>query len=815
MAKAQPKKKLLELGAAADAVRVGGIQIPKAEVLADYQLAFMSRHASVLGRKEVLSGKAKFGIFGDGKEVAQLAMAKAFRPGDWRSGYYRDQTFMFAVGGSDIKKFFAQLYADTDLEHEPASGGRQMNSHYASRYLDANGNWLNQLMMPNTSADMSPTAGQMARLVGLGYASKLYRGNEKLAELSQFSVNGNEVAFGTIGNASAAEGIFWEALNACGVLQIPVAISVWDDDYGISVPNKYQMTKESISEAAAGFRRGDKPGYDIYVVKAWDYPALVETYARAIERVRKEHVPALIHVIEVTQPQGHSTSGSHERYKSPERLKFEVEMDCLRKMREWILQTGLATAEALDGMERAAMEEVERLRAEAWDEYLKPIAEEREQLIAIYDQIGRETALATRMEEEIRALRKAPSLMRRLLASSARRSLYDLRETEGTSRRALIEFVDQYQKINQDRYGRWLHSETHRSPQRVEEIAPVYDANPEKVQGFEVIQRHWDHLMGRDPRVFIVGEDVGVLGCVNQGFKGLQEKYGEIRITDTGIREATILGQGIGAAMRGLRPVVDIQYLDYLLYAFQVMSDDLATLHYRSAGGQIAPVCVRTKGHRLEGIWHSGSPMGVIINGLRGMHVCVPRDMVQAVGMYNTIFRGDDPALVIEVLNGYRIREAVPSNLHDFTVPLGVPEVLREGSDLTLVTYGACVRIAEDAIKFLAERDISVELIDVRTLLPFDKPNVIGQSIAKTGAVLFLDEDVPGGAAAYMMQQTLDRNDAFDSLDAKPRCLSGQHNRPAYASDADYWAKPSVEDVIDTVYDMLRERAPYRYPARN
>lgn len=814
MAKAQPKTSLLNLSATSDAVRIGHLNIPRAEILADYRLAFMSRHASVLGRKEVLSGKAKFGIFGDGKEVAQLAMAKAFRPGDWRSGYYRDQTFMFAVGGSDIKKFFAQLYADTDLEREPASGGRQMNSHYASRYLDANGDWLNQLMMPNTSADMSPTAGQMARLVGLGYASKLYRGNEKLAELSQFSINGNEVAFGTIGNASAAEGVFWESLNACGVLQIPVAISVWDDGYGISVPNAYQMTKESISEVVAGFQRGDKPGYDIYVVKGWDYPALVETYTRAIERVRKEHIPALIHVIELTQPQGHSTSGSHERYKSPERLKFEVEMDCLRKMRAWLIESGLATAESLETMERSAVDEVERLRAEAWEEYLQPLVAERDQLIQIYEQVAQETVLAARMEDEIRSLRKAPTVLRRGLASSARRALYDLREIEAPSRNSLIEFVNNFQHANHERYSRWLHSETQRSPLRVPEIKPIYAENPEKLQGFEVIQRHWDHLMERDRRVFVIGEDVGVLGCVNQGFKGLQDKFGEIRITDTGIREATILGQGIGAAMRGLRPVVDIQYLDYLLYAFQVMSDDLATLHYRSAGGQIAPVCVRTKGHRLEGIWHSGSPMGVIVNGLRGVHVCVPRDMVQAVGMYNTIFHGDDPALVIEVLNGYRIREAVPSNLHEFTVPLGVPEIILEGRDLTLVTYGACVRIAEEACRFLMERDISVEIIDVRTLLPFDLPNLIGRSLEKTGAILFLDEDVPGSATAFMMQQVLDRNDAFDFLDAKPRCLSAQHNRPAYASDADYWAKPNAEDVIDMVYDIMRERNPKQFPAR-
>lgn len=815
MPKAQVKKNQTATSLTADSVQLGSVALLTTDILADYRLAYISRHASLLGRKEVLSGKAKFGIFGDGKEVAQLAMARAFQPGDWRSGYYRDQTLMFALGATDVKKFFAQLYADTNLEHEPASGGRQMNAHFATRFIDAEGNWLDQRKQANSSADISPTAAQMARVVGLAYASKLFRNNKNLSGLTQFSVNGNEVAFATIGNASAAEGIFWEALNACGVLQVPVAVSVWDDGYGISVPNKYQMSKESISEAASGFARGERPGYDIYVVKGWDYPSLVDTYAKAIDKVRREHIPALIHVIELTQPQGHSTSGSHERYKTPERLQFEVDMDCLSKMREWLVDSGISTDAALTAIEQTAAEEVEQLRAEAWEEYLQPIAGEREELIAIYEQLAQEDTLSSRMQEEIRSLRKAPALMRRVLASSARRTLYDVRGLSHPAHGDLIAFVEQSQQQNKDRYGRWLLSESSRSTLKVPELKPEYSSNPEKIQGFEVIQRHWDHLMGRDPRVFIVGEDVGVLGCVNQGFKGLQDKYGEIRITDTGIREATILGQGLGSAMRGLRPVVDIQYLDYLLYALQLLSDDLSTLHHRSAGGQIAPVCVRTKGHRLEGIWHSGSPMGVIVNGLRGMHVCVPRDMVQAVGMYNTIFQGDDPALVIEVLNGYRLREALPLNLHEFTVPLGVPEVLHEGSDLTLVTYGACVRLAEDARLFLAQRDISVELIDVCTLLPFDLHNIIAQSIDKTGAVLFLDEDVPGGATAYMMQQVLDANDAFDKLDAKPRCLSAQAHRPAYASDADYWSKPNVEDIIDTVYDMMRERNPQKYPPRH
>jgi pyruvate/2-oxoglutarate/acetoin dehydrogenase E1 component/TPP-dependent pyruvate/acetoin dehydrogenase alpha subunit len=785
-------------------------------VLADYRLAFMSRQASLIGRKEVLTGKAKFGIFGDGKEVAQLAMARAFQKGDWRSGYYRDQTFMFAVGACNVKQFFAQLYADTDPANEPMTAGRQMNAHFSTRYLDDHGRWLNQLMMPNSSCDLSPTAAQMGRLVGLGYASKLYRANPQLAETSQFSLAGNEVAFGTIGNASTAEGIFWEALNACGVLQVPVAISVWDDGFGISVPNKYQMTKESISEICRGFQRDGKlPGFDIHVVKGNDYAALVEAYRTGIERVRREHVPALFHIVDLTQPQGHSTSGSHERYKTPERMAFEEREDCLQKMREWMIDTGAADAATLDKLEAESLTAVERAREEAWQEYLAPIEGDRTRLVAIYQDIkdsGQASEAASALLDDAqKALKRAPSLMRRVVMGSARRSLHRLRDLPETLREPLAAFVRSYQAENHDRYTRYLTAESERSPLKVPVVPAVYPEKPDLIPGNEVIQRCFDALMGRDPRVFIIGEDVGVLGDVNQNFKGLQEKYGEVRITDTGIREATILGQGIGAAMRGLRPVVDIQYLDYLLYCFQLLSDDLATLHYRSAGGQIAPVCVRTKGHRLEGIWHTGSPMGTIIHGIRGIHVCVPRNMVQAAGMYNTIFQGDDPALVIEVLNGYRIREAAPSNVDTFTVPLGVPEVLIPGTDLTLVTYGACVRIAEDAVKFLAEDGISVELVDVQTLLPFDVTQVIGASLAKTNAALFLDEDVPGGASAFMMQQVLEGQNGYDHLDAAPRTLTAQPNRSAYASDADYWCKPNAEDVIETVYAMMHERDPGRW----
>lgn len=805
MAKTAPKSKL----------RV--VELPDQAIIADYRLAYMSRQASLIGRKEVLTGKAKFGIFGDGKEVAQLAMAKAFQKGDWRSGYYRDQTFMFAVGACTVKQFFAQLYADTDPAREPMSGGRQMNAHFSTRYLDEQGRWLNQLMMPNSSADVSPTGAQMGRLVGLGYASKLYRQNKHLEEYSQFSRRGDEVAFGTIGNASAAEGIFWEALNACGVLQVPVCISVWDDGYGISVPNKYQMTKESISEIIKGFQRDQKlQGYDIHVVKGWDYPALVEAYTKGVDKVRREHVPALFHIVELTQPQGHSTSGSHERYKSPERMAFEEREDCLRKMRDWMIETGVAAKSDLEELEKTSAAEVERARSEAWQEFLRPIEDDRDRLIAVYDRIiqaSEASGLPTaEIEQAIKGLRRAPALMRRIVMSTARRSLYQLKGQSEALRRPLLEFVRDYDSENNSRYGKWLLSETARSPLNVTETKAVYAAKPEQVPGNEIIQKCFDALMGRDPRVFIIGEDVGVLGDVNQNFKGLQEKYGEIRITDTGIREATILGQGLGAAMRGLRPVVDIQYLDYLLYCFQLLSDDVATLHYRSAGGQIAPVIVRTKGHRLEGIWHTGSPMGTIIHGLRGMHVCVPRNMVQAAGLYNTLFQGDDPALVIEVLNGYRLREAVPENLETFTVPLGMPEVLVTGTDVTVVTYGACIRIAEEAAQILNGMGISIEVVDVQTLLPFDRLNRIGASVEKTNAVLFLDEDVPGGASAYMMQQVLEVQGAYDCLDAPPRTLTAKPNRAAYASDGDYWCKPSVEDVVETIYEMMRERNPPLFP---
>ena len=795
------------------------LAIPAAQILADYRLAYLSRQASLVGRKEVLTGKAKFGIFGDGKEVAQLAMARAFQAGDWRSGYYRDQTVMLALGVCTLKQFFAQLYADTDLAREPMSGGRQMNAHFASRYIADDGTWLDQLSGTNSSADLSPTAAQMGRLVGLGYASKLYRQNPQLqgiATLGKFSRRGNEVAFGTIGNASAAEGLFWEALNACGVLQVPVAISVWDDGYGISVPNKYQMTKESISQVCSGFQ-GDSqhPGIDIYVVEGWDYPALLAAYQGGVAKVRSEHAPALFHIVNLTQPQGHSTSGSHERYKTPERMHFEQEFDCLTKMRAWMLSQDGAGLNSTDvaAIEREVGLQVEEQRAAAWQEYLAPISKDREQLMAIYDRIADSAINAEQVKDAKRLLQRLPALLRRSVMTSARRTALDLRREDPALTAPLKNFIAAYHKENHERYTNYLFKAGATSPLQVPEIKASYAETPRLVPGNEIIQQCFHDLMGRDPRVFIIGEDVGVLGDVNQNFKGLQDSYGDLRITDTGIREATILGQGIGAAMRGLRPVVDIQYLDYLLYCFQLLSDDVATLHYRSAGGQSAPVIVRTKGHRLEGIWHSGSPMAVLISGLRGMHVCVPRNMVQAAGMYNTLFRGDDPALVVEVLNGYRLKEALPENLSEFTVPLGVPEVLRSGEHITLVTYGACVRLAEEAVTRLAAEQIFVELIDLQTLLPFDINQVIKASVQKTNAILFVDEDVPGGASAFMMQQVLEVQQAYDDLDCAPRTLSAQPNRAAYASDADYWCKPSTEDIVEIIYLMMHERDPDAFSA--
>lgn len=784
----------------------------KDQVLKDFSIACQSRFASLIGRKEVLSGKAKFGIFGDGKEVAQVAMARAFQKGDWRSGYYRDQTVMMALGELTLKQFFAQLFADTDVNNEPASAGRQMNNHFGTRLIGENGEWLDQLAQPNTSSDISPTAGQMARLVGLGYASKLYRQNKRLHGANKFSRTGNEIAFGTIGNASTAEGLFWEAMNACGVLQVPVLMSVWDDAYGISVHAKHQTTKESISKIMAGFDyENELKGIAIHVVKGWDYEQLVMTYNAAAEDCRREHIPQLVHVIEMTQPQGHSTSGSHERYKSKDRLKWEEDFDCISRFRTWILEQKLATESELTEIESAAQKDAETAKAAAWEDYLRPLETERGEALSLLTKLASTTGRQDLCDKTSQELQRLPTLYRRNIQSGLKRLLFQLSDIDHDLKIPLIRFVERYETINQRRYSSHLMSETSKSPLLVNDIEPIYSSQSEKVDGRQVIQRFFEKAIERDPRIFICGEDVGQLGGVNLEFEGLQEKFGDLHVTDTGIREATILGQGIGAAMRGLRPIADIQYLDYLLYCFQGMSDDLATMHYRSAGGQIAPVIVRTKGHRLEGIWHTGSPMGTIIHGIRGMHVCVPRNMVQAAGMYNTLLKGDDPALVIEVLSGYRLKETLPDNIGDYTVQLGVPEVLSEGTDITLVTYGACVRIAQEAIKLLEQAGISVELIDVQTLLPFDRFHKIKDSVAKTNALLCLDEDVPGGAAAFMLQQIIEEQKAYDYLDAAPRTLTAKPHRAAYASDGDYYSKPNPEDVFELVYEMMLERNPSRF----
>jgi pyruvate/2-oxoglutarate/acetoin dehydrogenase E1 component/TPP-dependent pyruvate/acetoin dehydrogenase alpha subunit len=793
LAKTLPNSKLLSAGT----------------VIADYRLAYSSRRASVIGRAEVLRGNATFGIFGDGKEIANLAMAKAFRPGDWRAGYYRDQTFMWATGMSNVREFFAQLYGDTDLDAEPASGGRQMGNHFATRFLDESGEFRRTVEMLNSSADVSNVAGWMPRLLGLAYASKLYRDNPQLNAVQDgFSVSGNEVAFGTIGDAATSEGLFWETINAVGVLQVPLAMSVWDDGYGISVPITAATTKASISDVLRGFLPDDRPGIDIYVVPGWDYPALVEAYARGVEKVRREHKPALFHITELTQPQGHSTSGSHERYKTQERLRFENEFDCVARMRDWIIESGIASESQLEGWEAADKEAVEAARDLAWDAFQSPIRAERDRAVAILKRVDMpEVAEITNMLDE------AGKVTRSLVMSSASRALHRLRGIESPARTELAAFVNEYGAENSERYNSYLYSRSDESPLKVPVVPAIYSDKSPRVDGRQVLLRNFDANFARDPRLFVMGEDVGRLGDVNLVFEGLQAKYGELRITDTGIREATILGQSIGAAMRGLRPICDIQYLDYFLYALETASDDLASLHWRTVGGQKAPVVIRTKGHRLVGIWHSGSPMAVVLNALQGLYVAVPRNMTQAAGFYNTLFRGDNPGLVIEVLNGYRLKERVPDNIGEFTVPLGVPEVLRQGTDATIVTYGACCAYAVDAAQTLEELGVSCEVIDVQTLNPFDINHTIVRSIEKTHALVCLDEDVPGAASAFMLQQILEVQQGWWHLDAAPRTLAASPNRPAYGPDGDYFTKPNRESIVTTVYELVRERQPWRFPS--
>ena len=791
----------------------GSDQLPlkKEEIIKDYRLAYQSRQASLIGRREVLSGKAKFGIFGDGKEIINIAIARHFRKGDWRSGYYRDQTWMFMLNVMSIQEFFAQLYAHADVEHESNTGGRSMNAHFANRFINADGSWKNQTELYNTAADVSPTGTQMPRAVGLAYASVLYRGIDELKQFTQFSRNGNEVAWASIGNASAAEGMFWETVNAIGVLKAPAIITIYDDDYGISVPNEYQMTKGNVGDLLEGFQRNSesKNGYDLYRVKAWDYPALIETFRVASETAREEHVPALVHVTEVTQPQGHSTSGSHERYKSAERLKFEEEFDGVHKMKTWMIEKKIATETEFKQWESEDYAIVENIRKIAWDSFLNPILEERGQVMDMLDEIAGSSSHADALSRLRERLANLPSVARRDVHSAAHEALRILRDEANPSKQVLIQWKNEQDAINETRYGSHLYDGTAGS---VAEIKPAYSASSPTMMGFEVINAAFDSILERDPRVIAFGEDVGFLGDVNQGFKGMQEKYGALRVSDTGIREATIMGQAIGLAMRGLRPICEIQYLDYILYALQIMSDDLATLHWRTAGGQAAPVIVRTRGHRLEGVWHSGSLMAGLINLLHGMNVLVPRDMTRAAGFYNTLLKSNEPAVVVEVLNGYRVKERLPDNIGEFTVPLGVPEVIREGSDLTLVTYGACCRIALDAADKLSKAGIEVEVVDVQSLLPFDVHGKIVDSLKKTNRVLFLDEDVPGGTSAYMMQEVIEKQGGYFHLDSPARTLSGKAHRPAYGSDGDYWSKPNAETIFDAVYEMMNEVDPGKYP---
>lgn len=783
-------------------------------VLNDYRIGYESRQASLIGRREVLTGKAKFGIFGDGKEVAQLAMAKAFKTGDWRAGYYRDQTFMFATGMSNLREFFAQLYAYPDIAKDPASAGRQMNCHYATRYINADGTWINQAESMNCAADISTTGGHMPRLLGLAYASKLYRQNEELHSLKQFSVSGNEVAFGTIGNGSTSEGIFFEAFNAAGVLQVPMAISVWDDAYAISVPAKLQTTKEDISEILSGFQREEgSNGYEIFKVRGWDYVALCETYERAIKVCREEHVPVLIHVMEMTQPQGHSTSGSHERYKSKDRLAWEAEHDCLTQMRKWITESAIADDQELDELEALAKKYVRDCQREAWDDLGAEIKSELDDAEALIVAVAQQSEAKHELMEVAEALRACVDPGRKDVATAIRKSLRLTINERSAEKQELAQWLAVENEKNKERFNSKLFSDTQFSPLLVPVIAAEFDEDARMIDGREVLNACFEANFDRDKTIVAFGEDVGAIGDVNQGFAGLQVKFGDLRITDTGIREATIIGQGMGLAMRGLRPIAEIQYLDYLLYSINVLSDDLATLSYRTRGGQKAPLIVRTRGHRLEGIWHSGSPLGLILNAMRGLHICVPRDMTQAAGMYNTLLRGDEPALVIECLNGYRLKEKLPNNVGEFTVPLGKAEVLKQGTDMTVVSYGSTLRIVMEAAAELEQMGINIEVIDPQTLYPFDTDKICSNSLKKTSKLLVVDEDLPGAASAYILQQILEGQKGYYSLDCPPRTLSAKDHRPPYGSDGDYFTKPSVDDMIEAVYAMMSESNPGKYPS--
>ena len=784
----------------------------KREVLNDYKIATTSRECSLLGRREVLTGKAKFGIFGDGKEVPQLALAKAFKNGDFRSGYYRDQTFMMAIGEMTIEQFFAGLYGHTDLAHDPMSAGRQMGGHFATHSLDENGQWKDLTQQKNSSADISPTAGQMPRLLGLAQASKIYRNVSVLPKKNKFSENGNEIAWGTIGNASTSEGLFFETINAAGVLQVPMVMSVWDDEYGISVHAKYQTTKENISEILKGFQRDDNnDGYEIFTVLGWDYAALVSTYQRAAQIAREEHVPVLIHVKELTQPQGHSTSGSHERYKNAERLAWETEFDCLAQMRLWMIANTIATAEELDEIDTTAKKEVLEGKKAAWNAFVEPIKKEQTELITLLETIAATSVNRVFIQKYTNDLKEIKEPIRKDILTISRKILRMI--VGEKSQPLLATWITNYTNTIQPKFSSHLFSESAQNVFSVKEVLPTYDASSEDVDARLVLRDNFDTLFAKYPEVLIFGEDSGNIGDVNQGLEGMQEKFGELRVADVGIREATILGQGIGMAMRGLRPIAEIQYLDYLLYAIQIMSDDLATLQYRTKGRQKAPLIIRTRGHRLEGVWHSGSPMGMIINAVRGIHVLVPRNMTKAAGFYNTLLETDEPALIVECLNGYRLKEKMPLNLGEFKTPIGIVETIRSGTDITIVSYGSTLRLVEQAAKELQEVGINCEIIDIQSLLPFDINHNIKKSLSQTNRLLVVDEDVPGGASAFILQQILDVQNGYDYLDSKPQTLASKAHRPAYGTDGDYFSKPSSEDIFEKVYAMMNEVNPNDYPS--
>jgi pyruvate/2-oxoglutarate/acetoin dehydrogenase E1 component/TPP-dependent pyruvate/acetoin dehydrogenase alpha subunit len=788
------------------------------EVLEDYRIANLSRQCSIIGRKEVLTGKAKFGIFGDGKEIAQIAMAKQFRNGDWRSGYYRDQTFMFASGLSGPEELFAQLYGDTDIVRNPGNAGRLMSCHFSTPTRDTGGSWINLMDRKNSAADLSPTAAQMPKLVGLGYASKLFRNNSEISGYKNFSKNGNEVAFGMIGDASTSEGHFFETLNAAGVLQIPIAVAVWDDGYGISVPKEYQTIKSSISEALKGFKQDEThKGIMIYKGKGWDYPGLCKIFEDGIKVCREKHVPVLFHIEEMVQPLGHSTSGSHERYKPAERLEWEKKFDPLTKMKEWILSSHLADKDELEKIEKLAEKQALEARGKAWNNYVEPICREKDELLRILenksclcrnDKFDKISVLTSNLKKVLNPVRKdnfvtARKLLRHICADCPNR--------EGLESEIKGWLAKNYE-IASDKYNSSLYNETPSSVLNIREVKPVYAGEPEMITGREVLRDNFDRLFSRYPLLVTFGEDTGMLGDVNQGLEGLQKKYGELRISDTGIREATIIGQGIGLALRGLRPIAEIQYFDYLLYGLQTLSDDLATLRYRTKGGQAAPLIIRTRGHRLEGMWHSGSPLSMVINSIRGIYVCVPRDLTRAAGFYNILLESDDPALIIEPLNAYRLKEPKPENFGEFKVPLGIPEILLEGDDITVVTYGSCVRIAMEAAAQLKEFGINAEIIDVQTLLPFDLHSTIVESLKKTGRIIFFDEDVPGGATAFMMQKVLEEQGGFVYLDSEPHTITKKEHRPAYGTDGDYFSNPNAEDVFAVTYSIMNESDPGRFP---